>query len=696
MDIKRSIIIRVRVAFLCVVVFALFIAARIGHIQVVDGDKWRKMGEEVTFQWKKVKPTRGNIYSENGSLLATSLPFYRVAIDITLPSEEIFRKGLDSLSMMLSRQFGDRTERGYREMLLDARAARKQYLVINRTQIDHHTKKLMMDWPIFREGRYKGGVIFEKSEIRYRPFSNLSRRTIGFVNENGKGAGLEYSFNQELGGVDGEAMFQKIGGGNWKPVFDAENKKAVDGFDIQTTIDVNLQDVAETSLYRAMSIHEADEGTVVVMEVKTGEVRAISNLKHEGGGYAESFNHAVRGMYEPGSTFKLLTMIALLEETSVSINDMIDTGNGVTTFYGVPVRDHHEGGFGKITVQGSFEQSSNIAMARLADKHFGASPKRFLEYVDQLRMSKPLGLQMAGEEVPRITRPSDKAWSGITLPWMSHGYGFEITPLHTLALYNAIANDGKMIKPVFVRQVVQADKVVRQFQTEVINSKICSKKTLNELKILLEGVVERGTAKNLKNTFYRIAGKTGTAQVFEKGRYTGKWITSFVGYFPAHAPKYSAIVLIKNPKGILQTGNSVAGPVFREIADNIYSRDLELHPPMAESKVKDNGVFPTIRAGHQEDLAELCNELGISNHSATDEEWIRASRNGNSITWKKNPVVKGLVPDVTGMTFRDAVYILEKEGLSVDHSGKGRVVSQSVTPGTRFSKGAKINLRLSI
>jgi cell division protein FtsI (penicillin-binding protein 3) len=696
MDIKRSIIIRVRVAFLCVVVFALFIAARIGHIQIVEGDKWRKMGEEVTFQWKKVKPTRGNIYSDNGSLLATSLPFYRVAFDATLPSEGVFRKGIDSLAMLLSRHFGDRSERGYRELLLDARSSRKQYVILNRKQIDHHTKKQMMDWPVFREGRYKGGVIFEKSEIRYRPFSNLSRRTIGFVNENGKGAGLEFSFDHALGGVDGEAMFQKIGGGNWKPVFDANNKKAVDGFDIQTTIDVNLQDVAETSLHRAMAAHEADEGTVVVMEVKTGEVRAISNLKREGTGYAESFNHAVRGMYEPGSTFKLVTMIALLEETSVSINDMINTGNGVTTFYGIPVRDHHEGGFGKITVQGSFEQSSNIAMARLADQHFGSSPKRFLEYVDELRMSRPLGLQIAGEEMPRITRPTDKAWSGITLPWMSHGYGFEITPLHTLAMYNAVANDGKMIKPIFVRSVMQADEEVQRFETEIINPKICSQKTLNELRILLEGVVERGTAKNLKNAHYRIAGKTGTSQVFEHGRYTSKWITSFVGYFPAHAPKYSAIVLIKNPKGPLQTGNSVAGPVFREIADNIYSRDLELHPLMAVNRVKEQGVFPTIRAGRQEDLAELCNELGISNHSTTEEEWIRAARNGNAITWKKNAVVRGQVPDVTGMTFRDAIYLLEKEGLSVDHSGKGRVISQSITPGSRFSKGSRINIKLAL
>ena len=696
MNIKRSILIRVRVASICVLVFAICVAARIGHVQMVQGDKWRKMGEEVTFSWRKVKPTRGNIYSDNGSLLATSLPFYRVAMDPTLVKASTFQKGIDSLAMLLSLQFRDRSERQYREMIIDARSGRKQYLILNRKQINHHTKMEMMRWPIFREGRYKGGVIFEKAEIRYRPFSNLSGRTIGFVNEEGKGAGLEYSFNQALGGSYGEALFQKIGGGTWKPVFDANNKKAVEGFDIQTTLDVNLQDVAETSLHRAMATHDADEGTVVVMEVATGEIRAISNLTRSGDSYSERYNHAVRGLYEPGSTFKLLTMIALLEETSINISDSINTGNGVHTFYNVKVRDHEEGGLGKVTIQKAFEHSSNIAMAKLVDRNFGSRPKRFLDFVDELRMSRPVGSQIEGEGIPKITRPTDKRWSGITLPWMSHGYGFELTPMHTLMLYNAVANGGVMVKPRFVRAILQADKVVQEFDTEVINSAICSPRTLRELGILLEGVVENGTAMNLKNAHYRIAGKTGTAQLLEDGRYVHKYITSFVGYFPAEAPKYSAIVLIKNPRGYQQTGNSVAGPVFRDIADNIYSRDLELHKPMKESTVTEAGVFPTIRAGRQEDLTELCNTLGISNHSSTEEEWIRAARNGNSITWKKNTITPGLVPDVTGMTLRDAIYLLEKEGLVVDHTGHGRVQTQSVRPGSRFSKGSRINLRLAL
>ncbi len=696
MNIKKSILVRVRIAFLCVLVFALCVSAKIGHIQFVEGEKWAKMSEEINFDYKKVKATRGNIYSDNGSLLATDLPFYRVAIDPTLAKDEIFRKGIDSLSIMLSRFYKDRSAKDYKELLKDARATGKQYLTLNRRQINYLTKKEMMRWPIFRDGRYKGGVIFEKMDVRYRPFSNLSRRTVGYVNEDGKGAGLEYSFNEALGGQNGEALFQKIAGGTWKPVFDGNNIKAINGLDIKTTIDINLQDVAETSLYNAMKQHNADEGTVVVMEVKTGHIKAISNLSSDGSGdYVEKFNHAVGGSIEPGSTFKLVTMMALLEDTNIELSDSINTGNGEYTFYNKKVRDHEEGGYGRITIKDAFERSSNIAMAKLMDKHFGTKPSKFLEYVDNLKLSKPLGLQITGEAYPKITRPKDKNWSGITLPWMAYGYGFEVSPLHTLTLYNAVANDGKMIKPIFVTSISQADKIKQEFETETLNSKICSNKTLNQLKLLLEGVVDRGTAKNLKNSYYRIAGKTGTAVILKDGRYEKKYITSFVGYFPAHAPKYSAIVLIKNPKGIHQYGNSVAGPVFKDIADNIYSRDINLHLAMEKKKTLEPGVFPVIRAGKQDELTMLSNELGISNHAATEEEWIKAAKDGSAVVWKRNAVVRDHVPDVMGMTFRDAIFLLEKSGLRVSYEGKGRVAGQSLSPGTRISKGSKIYLRLS-
>ena len=387
--------------------------------------------------------------------------------------------------------------------------------------------------------------------------------------------------------------------------------------------------------------------------------------------------------------------MALLEDSPIELTDSIDTGNGEFVFYNRTVRDHEEGGLGTVTIQEAFEHSSNVAMAKLVDKHFGLRPQKFVDYVDQLKLSQPLGLQIIGEPTPKIKRPGQKGWSGISLPWMAYGYGFEITPLHTLALYNAVANDGEMIKPVFVKSVKRADEEEDVFTTQVLNKKICSSKTLDKLKLLLEGVVENGTATNIKGTHYRIAGKTGTAKILENGRYTTKYITSFVGYFPAHEPKYSAIVLIKNPRGWYQYGSSVAAPVFKEIADNIYARDINLHRPMDAKKFGVASTLPVIRAGNQDELTRLCNELGISNHSLTEEEWVRSSGSGGgSVKWKKSINGRDIVPDVTGMTFRDALYLLENSGLRVSYEGKGRVIKQSLNPGGRVAKGSTIYLRL--
>lgn len=694
MNIKRSILLRVRVAFLFVTLFAIAVVAKIGHIQFAEGEKWAAMGERISFDYKRVKATRGNIYSDNGSLLATSLPFYKIAFDATIPKDEIFRKGVDSLAWHLSVFFRDKSKLEYKRMLIDARETGKQYIILNRRKINYQEKKRMMEWPIIREGRLRGGAIFEKVDVRYMPFANLGRRTIGFINENDRGAGLEYSFNEHLGGQDGYAYYQKLAGGVWKPIFDANNVKAINGLDLQTTLDINLQDVAETALHKAMVQHDADDGMIVVMEVATGEVKAITNLSADGhGNFAEKLNFAARN-FEPGSTFKLVTMMALLEETNIELTDSIDTGNGEYQFYNNKVRDHEEGGLGKVTIQEAFEHSSNVAMAKLVDEHFGLKPADFLAYLDKLNLSKPLGIQIAGEPEPKIKRPGDKGWSGISLPWMAYGYGFEITPLHTLALYNAVANDGVMIKPVIVKSVKKADEDEETFETDVVNDRICSDETLKQLRILLEGVVERGTAKGIKGTHYRIAGKTGTAQILENGRYTKKYITSFVGYFPAHAPKYSAMVLIKNPRGWYQYGSNVAAPVFKEIADNIYARDIELHDPMTLQQYVQSDVLPFIKAGNQQDLTLVCNELGIVNQTATEEEWVRTTRVGNGISWKKNTQGEGIVPDVSGMTFRDAIFLLERSGLTVMYEGKGRVIDQSLTAGARITKGDRIYIRL--
>ena len=359
------------------------------------------------------------------------------------------------------------------------------------------------------------------------------------------------------------------------------------------------------------------------------------------------------------------------------------------------MRDHHEGGYGKISIRESFEQSSNIAMAKLVDRHFGLKPDKFLSYVDRFNLSQPLGFQLVGEGKPVVKRPSDKEWSGITLPWMAYGYGLEITPLQTLSLYNAVANKGKMIRPIIVKSAKKADRVKETYATVVLNEKICSDETLSKVQQMLEGVVERGTAQNIKNEHYSIAGKTGTSQILENGRYTKKYITSFAGYFPADNPKYSAIVLIKNPKTWRQYGSNVAAPVFKEVADNIYARDIDIHEPVPADPKMQYGVFPVVQAGNRHDLTLLCNELGISNHPEVEDDWVRAGVSANAITWKNTYHKEQFVPNVMGMTLRDAIYLLEQQGLKVKYKGVGRVTSQSLPVGKKISNGDHITIQLS-
>jgi len=694
-NIKNSILIRVQVAFLLVCIFAGAITYKIFHIQMVDGKKWEQMSKDISLQYRKVKATRGNILADDGSLLATSLPFYRLAIDPTRPNADVVSKELDSLCYLLSSYFGENSASYYKRKISNARASGRQYVTLSRELVNYQSRKEMMEWPIFRYGRHRGGVIFEKVDKRFLPFSYLGLRTIGYLNESNQGAGLEYSFNNVLAGTDGETLYQKMAGGNWKPVYDGSGVRPEDGFDLVTTIDVNLQDVSEDALHRALREHDADYGVLVLMEVHTGQIKAMVNLsRNSNGTYGERYNYAVgeHGLQEPGSTFKLATMIALLEETNINLHDSVDTGDGELKFYNNTVRDHHEGGFGMMSVQDAFEQSSNIAMAKLADQYFGLKHEDFYQYLEQLQLTKPVGFQIVGEGNPKIKKPAD--WSGITLPWMAYGYGLEMTPLQTLNLFNAVANDGKLIRPMIVKSINQVDRPVQEFETEVLNKKICSEETLSKLKTMLEGVVERGTAQNINNAHYKIAGKTGTAQLLRNGRYTRNYRTSFAGYFPADAPEYSCIVVIENPKGYRQYGSSVAAPVFKELADKIYARNIDMHDEIAQEVSPPVGIFPVIRSGKREDLVYLCNEFGISNHSETEESWVRTSVSNNSIDWKANNVKQGVVPDVKGMTLRDALYVLENTGLRVDFKGHGRVIQQSLLPGYKFQKGKNITIKL--
>jgi len=668
---------------------------RIGVIQFVEGEKWNALAAQIGLQYREVEATRGNILSDNGSLLATSIPFYRLALDPSRPSDELLNDNLDSLAYYLSNFYGDASATSYKRKIIDARVSGRRYIMLNRSLIDYQEKKMISQWPLLRNGRLKAGVLFEKVDKRFLPFNYLAERTIGFVNENNNGAGLEYSFNSQLAGQPGKALFQKTMGGNWKPMPDASEVRPVDGYDLETTIDINLQDMAESALLNSLISHNADYGTVVVMEVKTGQIKAMSNLgKLKNGNYGEKYNYAVgsHGLREPGSTFKLMTMLALLEETNLNLTDTIDTGDGAYTFYKSTIKDHEKGGYGKITVEEAFEVSSNIAMAKLADKYFSLKPQLFYNSIEKVGLTKPMGFQITGEGKPKVKKPED--WSGITLPWMAHGYGLELTPLHTLSLYNAVANNGVMVKPYIVKSVRKADRVIQEFGPVITNKAIASTATLSKLRILLEGVVESGTAKNISNAQYKIAGKTGTAVTLKNGRYQKAYMTSFVGYFPANNPEYSCIVIIENPKGVWQYGSSVAAPVFKEIADKIFAKDIEMHMALENDYTTEYGVFPVIRSGYKPDLQYLCNDLGISNHSGGDSDWVKTKVDDNSVVWKQNKVAIGVTPDVLGMTLRDALYVLESCGYEVRLKGLGRVKKQSVMPGRKITKGNKITIEL--
>ena len=697
MNIKNSILLRVRVAFLLALVFTALLVFRMVQVQVIDGKKWLAMAREVSVQYRSVPAVRGNIYSDNGSLLATSLPHYRVALDPMVASSSLYNQHIDSLCLLLSQHFKNQSAQAYKRKIYQARSQGKRYVLLNRKKIDYLQKKEMETWPLFRQGRYRGGVVFERVNIRYKPFAYLGTRTIGFVNENGKGAGLEYSFNRFLSGKDGKGLFQKMSGNHWKPVYDGTEVRPEEGLDIETTLDVNMQDVAQSSLLAALEKHNAAYGCAVVMEVQTGEIKAMSNLtQRKNGRYAEIYNYAVGGLTEPGSTFKLASVMALLEETPLQLTDSIATGQGTFKFYDQTMRDYKTGGFGTITLQDAFARSSNIGISKLTNHYFGLRPDRYITHLENMGLTSPLQFQLIGEGKPDIPTPTDPRWSGVTLPWMSIGYGLKLTPLQTLTFYNAVANNGTMIQPLLVKRIKKIDQTIKTFEANVLKDPICSASTLQKVRTLLERVVQEGTARSIREGYYRIAGKTGTAQKVVNGVYIKKYYTSFVGYFPADAPKYSCIIVIDHPKGIPQYGSDVAAPVFKEIADKIYATDLDLHEPLPTQFAQQEHILPVIQAGLRSDLQRICDTLNIRQHTRNETEWTRAEHGGNRVIWTDNREAKGTLPNVEGMMLRDALYLLEKRGLQVEYSGSGRVVKQSQEPGSKVVRGSLVTLELGI
>ena len=699
---KKDILWRVYLLFLAIFIFAVALIARMVYIQFREGPILREMAEMQELKEFTIHSSRGNILAEDGSLLATSIPIFEIRMDVANGniSDDLFNGRVDSLAYNLSLLFGNKSKTTYKRELIAARKKGERYFLIRRN-VTYEQLKALRTFPILRRGKNRGGLIAIQRTRRERPFGELASRTIGYESQNKKYAvGLEGAYTDVLTGKDGKQIMRRINHGAWVPIHDANEIEPRDGLDIVTTINVNIQDVAESALLRQMIHHKAQMGCAILMEVKTGRIEAIANLKYDpkDGYYKENYNMAIAEKFEPGSTFKLPNIIAALEVGNVKLTDSVITGEGFAVIHGLQVQDVHKVGNGRITVKDAFEHSSNVGMAKVINKSFEDNPARYVDFLYSMSLNKPLGIELKGEGKPLIKHPvqNKRSWWGTSLTAMSFGYEVEITPLQLLTFYNAVANDGKMVKPVFVTEIRDGGKTIQQFDTQVINPQIASDKTIQQARHLMEGVVLEGTAKRMQNSYFTTAGKTGTAKIsgshgYEKGAYNA----TFIGYFPADNPQYSCVVVVKRPKENGYYGGTVAGPVFKEIAAKVFSTTLAFKmdfPDTATVKLPHTG-----QVTNYADLQTIVNALGIKNNDfLQDEQWATLALSENKVELKAVDFNKEYVPDLRGMKAKDAIYLSESLGLQTSINGRGFVRSQSLTPGSPLQKGKKINLQLSI
>lgn len=702
-EIKKDIMVRVYLVYLGILIFSIGILAKAFYIQSFEGEELMEKAKKQEMRLFDIEALRGNICSDDGTLLATSIPIFEVRMDVSSENitEDFFRENVDSLSFYLSRLFKDKSMSDYRDLLWDARRNGERYTLIHR-DITYPELKQMRLFPIFRLGKYRGGMIVIPQYQRELPYKSLAKRTIGFENamaDTVKYVGIEGSFTKNLQGIGGKRLMRRVGGGAWMPV-DIENQvEPQNGQDIITTIDINLQDLAESALRRELRLDSAHHGCVIVMEVKTGHVKAIANLgRSPRGGYDEVFNYAIGEATEPGSTFKLASFLVGMEDGKIRLDSLVNVGNGTVNYAGRTMKDSHKG-LGTITAESVFEHSSNVGTSKLIYRAYADDPQRYIDGLYRMSINRPLGLQLGGEARPYIKNTASKWWSALSLPWMSIGYEVALSPLQILTLYNAIANNGVMVKPLFVKEIRKNGQVVQSFPTQVINKAIVSPETVKKARYILEGVVQQGTATSLKNPLYKVAGKTGTAQIaqtnrgYKQGTSQIKYKGSFVGYFPADNPRYSIIVVINEPSKGKYYGGAIAAPVFKEIADRIYAGldDLKNPPPVDTLGTK----IPSANAGLQKDLETVYSVLNIPPKSLNPAaQWARPALENASVTLVPEVISGNVMPDVTGMGVKDAVYRIEQLGMRVMVSGVGTVKSQSVKAGLPVVRGGMVSLEL--
>lgn len=651
-------------------VFALAVVFKLISIQFIQGEEYRKLAEKRTVKDFDIEPNRGNVYSADGSLLATSIPKYDIRLDAVQAKQVVFDEHIGALADSLSVYKG-KSSAYYKDIIRKARRNKNRYFLLARN-ISYSDYIRLRNFPLLNKGAIGGGLIVEQTTRREHPMGQIAARSIGYerIDSNGDTAraGIDGAFGEKyLRGVKGKRLKQKIGNGQWKPIADFDQVEPQDGYDVYTTIDVNIQDIAHHSLLKQLETYEAEHGCVVVMEVKTGEIKAIANLARTSKGtYYEKRNYAVYESHEPGSTFKVMAMMAALEDKVVDTSTVIDTKKGTKYFYGRTIGDSHHGGFGKISAARALEVSSNIGLATIVDDNYAKNPMKFIDHIKRWKLNDSLDIPIQGEGIPNIPEPGKSNWSRNALPSMAYGYNLAITPLQTLTFYNAIANKGEMIKPRFIRAVKSFDKNVEVFEKQVLVDKICSDKTLLEIKDILKNIVIRGTGKNMYSETFSMAGKTGTARTdyanYEEWRKDRKYVSSFAGYFPADNPKYSCIVVIHKPSTkVGYYGADVTGPVFKRIAQKIYTDT----PIIDDVKTLD------------------------FNSKLVNEDYESYFDNVNKY--------KELMPSVVGMSAMDAIALLEnlQVNVKVKLKGSGTVKSQSVDKHQKLKPNQTIVLEAS-
>ena len=698
---REEIVWRGGLVYIAIGLLAVALLIRIIILQYVQRDKWTDMAEKFVYKSGEVQANRGDILTNDGRLLASSVPYYTIYMDTRSSgmSSSTWSGGIGGLSTGLAQLLGDRSASGWRTVITDARKKGDRYFLIQR-KVNYETLKKLKDLPIFREGQYKGGMVAQAENRRILPNSDLASRTIGYLNlGEGNEVGVEGAFDNDLAGKNGVAIKQRLTGGDWITVDGPNSVESRDGNDVVTTLDLDLQDVASTALLNQLRKNYADHGCAVLMEVSTGKIKAIANLGLEDDGdYHEAYNYAIGESTEPGSTFKLASLMAALEDGVIDTSDYVDTGDGTVKYYDRITRDTKA--HGRLTVKQVFEESSNVGTSKLIYAHYKDDPKKFVNRLYAMRLNKPLGLQIKGEGEPLIRYPGDKLWSGLSLPMMSYGYEVQLTPLQILSFYNAVANDGRMMRPFFVSAVMRNGSVIKSYEPEVIINSIASRSTIRKAKKMMEGVVENGTATNLKNPFYKIAGKTGTAQIAKDkyGYKTGAHISysaSFVGYFPAENPLYSCIVVVNSPSNGVYFGNVVAGTVFKEISDKVYAtRFFKEYKPENKDEVKPSA--PDAGNGYRADINEVLKNLDVNYRRTADDDWVATRESGDTVRLAGVKIQEGLIPDVRGMSLRDAIYLLENSGLRVRYNGKGRVLRQSPEHGARYNDGTTVSLEMNM